>query len=167
MTAAGLRRARWQDLDVATAYAILRLRVDVFVVEQDCPYPELDGLDTDPGVEHVWLETAEGSVVAYLRVLPEPDVAGMGAGRRIGRVVVARSERNTGLAARLMDDVMARRAGDPMVLDSQAHAQDFYARWDFTPIGETFLEDGIPHRRMVRGVTPQALGTRSHRPHYP
>src|SRR5690606_7197202 len=80
---ASLHVAAFADLDAATLYALLRLRVDVFVVEQRCPYPELDGRDTEPATRHLWLELSR-TPVAYLRILAEPDGAA-----RIGRVVVA------------------------------------------------------------------------------
>ena len=147
-----LRRSAWDELTPRECYEILRLRVDVFVVEQACPYPELDGRDLEPDVDHVWVEGDDGSVLAYLRVLAEPDVAGMGSGRRIGRVVTAPHARGRGLGRDLMNDVLARYAGEPMVLDAQTYAQDFYATFEFTPVGDVFDEDGIPHRRMVRGV---------------
>jgi ElaA protein len=81
----GVRVANFTDLDATTLYELLRLRVDVFVVEQRCPYPELDGRDTEPATRHLWLPDPErgGSPVAYLRLLAEPDQA-----VRIGRVAV-------------------------------------------------------------------------------
>jgi ElaA protein len=141
-----LREASFAELDTTTLYALLRLRVDVFVVEQRCPYPELDGRDTEPSTRHLWLER-DGAPVAYLRLLTEPDGAA-----RIGRVTVARHARGAGLADRLMTAALARvGTGRPCVLDAQAHLVDFYARFGFAPVGEEFLEDGIPHVRM-RGV---------------
>ena len=80
-----LRTARFADLDTVTLYALLRLRSDVFVVEQACPYPELDGRDDEPGTEHRWFEDDAGAPTAYLRTLAENDGA-----TRIGRVVTTR-----------------------------------------------------------------------------
>src|SRR5690606_30194967 len=74
-----VRAARLRDLDPLTLYALLRLRTDVFVVEQECPYPELDGRDAEPATEHLWLE-ADGAPVATLRLLRD----GEGAAYRIG-----------------------------------------------------------------------------------
>jgi ElaA protein len=76
-----VRVAAFADFDNRTLYALLRLRVDVFVVEQNCPYPELDGRDTDPATRHLWTEDGTGPT-AYLRLLPER----AGAVHRIGRV---------------------------------------------------------------------------------
>jgi ElaA protein len=140
-----VRRAAWAELDPATLHEIVRLRVDVFVVEQSCAYPELDGRDTEPGTEHVWVALPEAPVAAYLRVLAEPDGV-----RRVGRVVTAPAARGRGLAARLLSDVLHRHSGAPVVLDAQAHLRTWYARFGFTATGEEFLEDGIPHVPMRR-----------------
>ncbi|GAB2679382.1 GNAT family N-acetyltransferase [Thalassiella azotivora] len=149
------RHARWDELDPRTLHGIVRLRVDVFVVEQACPYPELDGRDVEPGTEHVWWDGgADGSAgaagderpAAYLRVLTEPDGV-----RRVGRVVTRPDVRGRGLAAALVDDVVRRHGHGPLVLAAQAHLTGFYERWGFTPTGPRFDEDGIPHVPMARG----------------
>ena len=88
--------AAFADLDVATLYALLRLRVDVFVVEQECAYPELDGRDVEPSALHCWIDDDAGPVAA-LRILREPDGAA-----RIGRVVTAPRARHQRLAAALL-----------------------------------------------------------------
>src|SRR5687767_7739245 len=90
-----LRRARFAELTPFELYGLCRLRVDVFVVEQECPYPELDGRDLEPATEHLWFE-ADGLPVATLRVLDD------GGSRAIGRVATAAGWRGHGLAARLM-----------------------------------------------------------------
>ena len=140
-------RARWTAIDPLVAYAVLRLRCDVFVVEQACPYPELDGRDVEPATEHLWLaETGSPTtVLAYLRVLDDP------AGRRIGRVVTATAARGQGLAALLVASVVTAdgRSSD-LVLDAQSHLEHWYARFGFAPAGAEFLEDGIPHVPMRR-----------------
>jgi ElaA protein len=143
-----LHAARFAELDAATLYALLRLRVDVFVVEQRCPYPELDGRDTEPSTVHLWL--AEGGVPAgYLRLLSEPDGTA-----RIGRVAVVRPARGAGLAGRLMAEALVRVGDRDCVLDAQSPLVGFYARLGFEVTGPEFVEDGIPHVPM-------------HRPHQP
>ncbi|WP_422631827.1 GNAT family N-acetyltransferase [Pseudokineococcus basanitobsidens] len=142
-------------MDAGTLHALLRLRVDVFVVEQACAYPEVDGRDLEPGTEHVW-HVGDGAVrpgelvavAAALRVLVEP--GGSAAPRRIGRVVTAPTARGRGLASVLVQDVVARHGDVDLVLDAQAHLQGWYARHGFEPVGEEFLEDGIPHVPMRR-----------------
>ncbi|HEX6151018.1 GNAT family N-acetyltransferase [Nocardioides sp.] len=133
------------ELDAATSYAVWRLRQDVFVVEQECPYPDLDGRDTEPGTVHVVLREGD-DVIGYGRVLDEGDQW------RIGRVVLARSGRGRGLADRLLDAALEVCAGRPVVLDAQTPLAGWYAGFGFTVVGEEFLEDGIPHVPMRRGV---------------
>ena len=133
-----------RELAVATLYDLLRLRVDVFVVEQACAYPELDGRDTEPGTRHLWL-TAAGVTTGYLRLLDDPDGV-----VRIGRVVVAPSARGAGVAGRLMAAALAEAGERPAVLDAQAHLVRLYERHGFAVTGPEYLEDGIPHVPMAR-----------------
>ncbi|QZY29394.1 GNAT family N-acetyltransferase [Nocardioides coralli] len=130
-------------LDAATAYACWRLRQDVFVVEQACPYADLDGRDDEPGTRHVVLREDE-RVVGYGRVLDD------GAVWRIGRVVLAPSARGRGLADVVMDTALQVCRGRDVVLDAQAPLQGWYASHGFVVDGEEFLEDGIPHVPMRR-----------------
>ena len=142
-----LRRAAFADLTLRELYALCRLRVDVFVVEQQCPYPELDGRDPEPGTEHYWFEQ-DGEVLALLRVLDD------GASRAIGRVATAAGARGRGLAARLMEEVLAHHGGGPLRLSAQAHLEPWYERFGFRRSGEGYVEDGIPHVPMQRAATP-------------
>ena len=136
-----VRVAAFSALDPSTLYDLLRLRVDVFVVEQACPYHELDGRDTERGARHCWIED-HGRVVAYLRLLSEPDGA-----TRLGRVATARDRRGEGLAARLVDHALGL-AGRPVVADVQSHLVAWYARFGFAADGPEFVADGIPHLPM-------------------
>ncbi len=138
-----LRTARFAELTPFEVYALCRLRVDVFVVEQECPYPELDGRDTEPGTLHLWAEE-DGEVVATIRVLDD------GASRAIGRVATATSARGRGLAARLVEEGIALCAGVPVTLGAQAHLQGWYERFGFRVSGPGYVEDGIPHVPMRR-----------------
>jgi ElaA protein len=137
-------RARFAELTPQTLYAILRLRVDVFVVEQHCPYPDLDGRDDEPGTVHLWIEE-DGRILAYLRVLEEPDGSA-----RIGRVVTAEQARGRGLAARLLTSALEHIGERPSGLHAQAHLAAFYARFGYRTDGPEFLDDGIPHVPMRR-----------------
>lgn len=136
--------ASFAELDSGTLYALLRLRVDVFVVEQRCPYPELDGRDTEPGTRHVWLSGDSGAPEAYLRVLQNPD------GMRIGRVATALHARGSGLAARLMEAALEVVGDRTARLEAQTPVAGFYARYGFVVDGPEYVEDGIPHVPMVR-----------------
>jgi ElaA protein len=133
----------FRDLDVTTLYALLKLRSEVFVVEQKCVYLDLDGRDTEPGTRHVWFER-DGEISTYLRILDD------GEHRRIGRVVTAVQARGAGLAGRLVAEALRIIGDRPSVLDAQAHLAGFYARFGFEPTGPEFLEDGIPHVPMAR-----------------
>ena len=138
-----LRRARFAELTPYEVYGLCRLRVDVFVVEQECPYHELDGRDVEPGTVHLWFEVA-GRPVATIRVLDD------GATRAIGRVATAADARGRGLAARLMDEGIALCAGLPITLGAQAYLEGWYERFGFRPSGPGYVEDGIPHVPMRR-----------------
>jgi ElaA protein len=134
--------ARFEDLTTAVLYALLRLRIDVFVVEQHCAYPDLDGRDIEPGTWHVWFED-DDVPVAYLRILEQPDGAA-----RIGRVCVAAGARGAGLARALMSRALDVIGPRECVLDAQAHLTGFYAGLGFEPTGPEYDDDGIPHVPM-------------------
>lgn len=141
-----IRVASFADLDARTFHDLLKLRIDVFVVEQNCPYPELDGRDVEPGTRHLWL-TDGGAPLAYLRILADPDGAA-----RIGRVVVAPQARGGGQAGRLMTAALDLVGNRPCVLEAQSHLVDFYARHGFAASGPEYVEDDIPHTPMRRKV---------------
>lgn len=139
-----VRAARFTELDAATLYALLRLRVDVFVVEQACPYPELDGRDTEPATLHLWVER-EGRVVGCLRLL-DIDLE-----CRVGRVCVDLTARGEGLAEELVRAALERCDGS-VVLDAQSHLAGWYERLGFDVDGPGFVEDGIAHVPMRRDL---------------
>jgi len=133
------------ELDAVTLYKILELRVDVFVVEQQCAYAELDGRDLEPGARQVWVE-AGGEVIATLRVLDD------GGALRIGRVATAPSARSGGHAGRLMERALDLAGDRDVVLDAQSYLQGWYERFGFVRSGDEFVEDGIPHVPMRRSA---------------
>lgn len=154
------------DLSAVELHSILELRTAVFVVEQDCPYQEVDGLDLRADTWHRWWtdremgkETSSGmaevdtDIVAYLRVLSEPDRF------RIGRVVTRADRRGRGLSAALVADTVqwlidrqdvARKS---VVLSAQSHLVGFYREHGFSATGSEFTEDGIPHIPMARRLS--------------
>ena len=144
-----LRLASFAELDVYTLYGILKLRSDVFVVEQDCVYGDLDGRDTEPGTRHMWLERG-GEIRAYLRILDD------GQAPRIGRVVTAPSARGGGLAGQLITEAVRLIGDRPSVLHAQAHLKNFYAKFGYEQNGAEYIEDGIPHIPMFRAASPPA-----------
>ncbi|SDG83990.1 GNAT family N-acetyltransferase [Klenkia brasiliensis] len=138
---------RFADLSAAELYGLLRLRVDVFVVEQSCPYPELDGRDAEPGTLHVWVPGEDGEVLSCIRVLEN------GADRAIGRVATAGSARGRGLSAQLVRRGLELCAGRTVDIGAQAYLEGWYGRFGFRRSGDDYLEDGIPHLPM-RMVAP-------------
>jgi len=137
-------RATGDQLDIAQLYALLTLRVNVFIVEQRSPYPDLDGRDLDPSTVHLWYEL-DGNPIAYLRVLAGPPA-------RIGRVCTVPEARGAGLSTRLMRAALTELGDVEVVLDAQVQAQDMYARFGFAPEGEPFDDDGILHIAMRRAA---------------
>jgi ElaA protein len=138
-----LHTAAFEDLDPRTAYALWRLRAEVFVVEQQCFYQDLDGRDLEPGTRHVWVTDGDDPV-GYLRVLDEGDHL------RIGRVLVAPPHRGRGLADRLMRSALELVGSRTSVLAAQSHLAGWYTRYGYVQDGDDFVEDGIPHTPMRR-----------------
>ena len=141
----------FDDLTTRQLHDLVRLRVDVFVVEQDCAYAELDGRDIDPTTRHVWIADADDRPRAYLRLLDD------GGQRRIGRVVVRQDARSAGLARILVEHAIEAHVG-PWVLDAQTYLVDWYERLGFAATGPEFIEDGIPHVPMGREVAEGRTG---------
>jgi ElaA protein len=143
-----LRRAWAKDLDTAMLYELLKLRVEVFVVEQATPYPELDGRDLLAETRHFWLEGTDGEVFSTLRLMEEH--AGGVKAFRIGRVCTRRTARGHGHATRLLQAALAEVGDYPCRVDSQTYLEDMYAQHGFVRDGEEFLDDGVPHVPMLR-----------------
>lgn len=145
----------WQDLhhselDVPTLYALLQLRCEVFVVEQTCPYLDIDGEDLVGENRHI-LGWRDGRLIAYARILkngPDPEPVS------IGRVMVEGSVRGEKLGAQLMTRALAscqqHWPQKALYLSAQAHLQPFYAGFGFQPVTPVYDEDGIPHVGMAR-----------------
>ncbi|SEC27004.1 ElaA protein [Nocardioides exalbidus] len=143
--------ATFDDLPARTAYDVWRLRQQVFVIEQDCPYPDLDGRDLEPTTTHVVLleDSADGqAVVGTLRVLDDGDWA------RIGRVVVAPAGRGRGLSGLMMDRAMELCGDREVRLDAQTGLAGLYGGYGFEVTGPEFDEDGIMHVPMSRAARP-------------
>lgn len=138
------------DLSKDELYAVLALRTQVFVVEQNCAYLEVDGLDLIGDTCHL-LGARDGELIAYLRLLDPQRHAGDVV---IGRVVTAASARGNGLGHALMEQALqasaARWPGLPVYLSAQAHLQAYYGRYGFAAVTEVYLEDDIPHIGMRR-----------------
>ncbi|MGI5310526.1 GNAT family N-acetyltransferase [Rheinheimera sp. WS51] len=146
---------QWQvftfsQLDTLTLYSLLQLRVDVFVVEQNCPYPELDDRDLDPETQHIILQKGD-KVIAYARVLA-PGVA-FDDYPAIGRVCVSQTARRLGLGEALVEksiDVINQLwPKKDIYISAQCYLEQFYQQLGFNAAGESYLEDDIPHIMMI------------------
>lgn len=140
------RYKRFLELNANTLYHILKLRQDVFVLEQKCLYPDID--DIDQLSDHVYLSDPDG-IIAYARVVP----AGiLYEELSIGRVVVNKSNRGKGLAREIMQDVIAfsveKYNPETIYLSAQSYLERFYSSLGFVKVKEEYLEDGIPHIGM-------------------
>ncbi|MCE9638440.1 MAG: GNAT family N-acetyltransferase [Planctomycetes bacterium] len=134
---------RIDDLSARELHAVLQLRAAVFVVEQACAYQDPDA--TDLVAWHL-LATDGGRLVGYARWWDADD------GVHIGRVVTAGHVRGEGLGHAIVRECLVRIGSRRVVLHAQDHLRRFYAAHEFAPVGDVFLEDGIPHVVMVREV---------------
>ena len=136
---------QFDELTNDELYAILKLRVDVFVVEQNCPYPELD--DRDQNAVHVYFKDENG-IQAYLRVM-DRDVESEYVS--IGRVIAVK--RRCGLGTAVLKEgirIAAQKFGaDKVYLEAQTYARALYEKVGFQQISEEYPIDGIPHIKML------------------
>lgn len=139
-----------RELSKEALYDLLRLRCEVFVVEQTCPYQDIDGQDLAGDTCHLSAHE-NGQLLAYLRLLDPGTHDGEVV---IGRVITAAAGRGRGLGHQLMQHALAEAArrwpGRPVYLSAQAHLQGYYGRYGFQAEGEVYLEDDIPHIDMRR-----------------
>lgn len=140
----------FDQLTLTELYAILALRQEVFIVEQNCPYLDCDG--KDQASWHLQGRDATGQLVCYTRLLPRG--VAYADYPSIGRVVSAPVARGTGAGRALMAESIARCRqlfGDqPIKIGAQTYLLKFYTSFGFRSTGEEYLEDGIPHTKMVR-----------------
>ncbi len=143
------REREFAALTVGELYGVLKLRQEVFVVEQACAYLDADGLDGR--ASHLYAVDAGGHVVACARLFA-PGVQKSAA--VIGRVVTAPSLRRTGVGRELMRRAIgaleARHGRVAIALGAQKYLQRFYESFGFVRDGDDYLEDGIPHLPMLR-----------------
>ncbi|MDH8678196.1 GNAT family N-acetyltransferase [Fusibacter bizertensis] len=138
----------FEELDIYTLYNIIALRIDVFILEQTCLYPELDYKDQSS--LHLYAMDEQSNIKAYLRILP-PGVSY--AEVSIGRVVVSPAARGTQLGRDLMQRAI-KQINDvygkvPIRISAQAYLESFYTSLGFQPVSEIYLEDDIPHLEML------------------
>ena len=156
-TSASWQLSAFRDLTVDDLYAIVRLRESVFIVEQNCPYPDSDG--RDPLAWHLlgWRDAPDGrELVAYARIF-EPGIRYHEAS--IGRIVTAPKVRGTGLGKQLMVEALRRAEklapNQPIKLAAQRRLENFYKGYAFRTVSEPYEEDGIIHIDMIRNNADQ------------
>ena len=147
----------FSELSAETLYDLLALRVNVFIIEQACLYPELDY--KDPVCHHLYAfdetsihnESSRPPVLAYLRILP-PGVSYDEVS--IGRVLVSKQTRGAGLGLELMirafHAIKDTYGSVPIRISAQAYLQSFYETLGFETVSEIYLEDDIPHMEMLK-----------------
>ena len=143
-----LKVKKFDELNIYELYKIMKLRVDVFVVEQNCPYQELDNIDQD--ALHIWFEE-DDKIIAYLRLFYKNE-------RKkevtLGRVISLK--RREGIASLLLekgikiarDDLAAKK----IYLEAQTYAKSLYEKQGFKVISDSFFEDGIEHVKMILDI---------------
>jgi ElaA protein len=150
------RWSAFNDLSALDVYTMLAARSEVFVIEQQCLYADVDGQDIDAWHLLVYSQSRTPPTLAgYLRVLPpNPQNDAEHADIRIGRVLTTSPFRGIGLGQAMLERTLAHIARQwpdrPIRLHAQAHLQRFYASFGFAPISEIHVEDGIPHIWMRR-----------------
>ena len=139
----------FEQLNKAEFYEIIQLRIAVFIIEQDCPYQDLDG--DDDQCLHMWVEE-EGEIASYLRINPagcrfaEPS---------LGRIVTKMAYRNKGLAEIVINkaiEVLCEDQPQPIRISAQSHLESYYEKFGFIKASDEYLEDNIPHIEMLRDV---------------
>jgi ElaA protein len=137
----------FEQLDKAELYEIMQLRIEVFVIEQDCPYPDLDG--TDHECLHMWI-VQDDQIASYLRINP--------AGSRyaepsLGRIVTKLAHRSKGLGAVIINkaiEVVCQEKPTAIRISAQSHLENYYEKFGFVKASDEYLEDNIPHIEMLR-----------------
>lgn len=141
----------FQDLTAEQLFDVLKLRVDVFVVEQKCAYPELDEYDRHPETRHLSGRHESGQLIAYARLLSPglrfPEV-------NLGRFVVKADLRKQGIGHHLIQRALSEIShcwpGHSIKISAQDYLQTFYEQYGFVRVSDVFLEDGILHVEMVK-----------------
>ena len=146
-------RRSWVALTTSELYSFIKLRTDVFYVEQKVDEEELDYRDLEPTTLHFWIADDAGRAVAYLRVIEDAEPSHLDARRLIGRVVVRADHRGQGLAQKLIAAVLDEFGHEAMLLHAQTYIAPLYAKAGFVAFGDEYVEAGIPHISMYRAAS--------------
>ena len=140
----------FDELNIQELYQILRLRSEVFVVEQDCIYQDLDNKDQ---ISFHIFKKEKDEIVAYTRIFKSADYY---KNPSIGRVVVSKKNRGKELGKKIMiysiEYINKNLKGEKIELSAQIYLEKFYKDLGFYRTGEDYLEDGIPHQRMIKEI---------------
>ncbi|WP_214875675.1 GNAT family N-acetyltransferase [Exiguobacterium sp. CH10] len=142
-----MKKKAFDELTTLELYRLLALRTEIFVVEQNCPYQEIDGKDEQ--AVHYWIED-DGEIVSALRVLTEASPVA------IGRVVTKATYRGKGYSRLLMDAAIKDFGHETLYLQAQTYVEPFYASFGFKRTSDVYQEDRIPHVDMLRESTNPA-----------
>jgi ElaA protein len=141
----------FRQLAIDTFFELLQLRVDVFVVEQQCAYRELEEYDRHQETRHLSGRSEGGKLIAYARLLP-PGLRY--SETNLGRFVVRADSRKKGIGHQLLESALQESARcwshTPIRISAQDYLQAFYAQYGFVRVSDVYLEDGIPHVEMVK-----------------
>ena len=132
----------WAELSTSEVENIFSLRSEVFVVEQDCVYQDIDGKDQK--AKHV-LGKKENEIVAYARIFKPGDYFKEAS---FGRAVVKKTERGKGIGNELVINSIKNISNNEIKISAQSYLKNFYGKHGFVAKGEEYLEDGIPHTTM-------------------
>lgn len=137
----------FSQLTTYELFSIMRERVDVFVVEQNCPYPEIDDTDIDPATMHLY-RFENDNVASYARCYLKNE-----AYSAFGRVLVAKTQRGKGIGFELVKEAIdccfSHFPKQDIYIGAQTYLLDFYRSFGFELQGEVYLEDGIAHQDMI------------------
>lgn len=144
------------ELSLDELYAIMVLRQEVFIVEQDCPYQDADGKDQES--MHMMAVNQHDELLAYIRILPKgisyPNYSS------IGRVVNSEKVRGHGVGKKIMTEALSymktNYPSDNIKISAQCYLLGFYENLGFIKVGEEYLEDDIPHHAMILEINEQA-----------
>ncbi len=142
---------KFDELSTNELYDFLKLRIDVFVVEQTCFYPDLDDLDRHHETLHLYCYLND-KIAAYLRILAKGQ--SYDEYPSIGRVIIAPHARGSGLGHELMEKAIEACChsfpSQDIKISAQEHLEQYYNKHGFTRVSEMYLEDDIPHIAMIR-----------------
>lgn len=139
-----IRRKRFEELTTGELYEILRCRSEVFIMEQDCVYQDLDGIDRFS--THLYVEE-DGRILSYLRVI---DAGVKYPAASIGRVITMKDVRGRGLSTMLIREALGivREQATVVEIEAQAYLREFYKTFGFVEISDVYMYEGLPHVSM-------------------